>query len=267
MGEECDESIGCIRRWPIVDELSNMAQQGHMKHRSLPFALGCSLLAGLLLVGWPTWNGASLLATFLRTDLDAASKVQAFQTHFESYGIFAPIAYVLLVTVEVVIAPLPGTLLYAPGGAVFGAFWGGLLSLLGNVLGAALAFQIMRRFGQSWARRIGDHDTLSRLQAQLSRHGVGIVFLLRVNPLTSSDLVSYAAGLTPMPLWKLCLGTTLGMAPLCWLQSYASDQLLRTYPGLIYPLLVAGLTYLLLMAVFLVRTMRQTRPVDETDLG
>ena len=66
-----------------------------------------------------------------------------------------------------------------------------------------------------------------------------MVFFLRVNPFTSSDLVSYAAGLTPMPVWKVVLGTAMGMAPLCWLQSYLAEGLMEAFPALLYPLLVA----------------------------
>ncbi len=192
-----------------------------------------------------------MVAVLLRTDLDAAAKVESLRTFFDGFGAGAPLAYVLLVMLEVVIAPLPGAMLYAPGGAIFGGFWGGLLSLIGNVLGAAFAGYLARLLGHRLMQRMEDHATLGQLQNRLARHGVGVVFLLRVNPLTSSDLVSYAAGLTPMPLWKLCLGTALGMAPLCWIQSYASETLLASFPQLLYPLVLAGLGYLV-FAAFLV---------------
>ena len=48
--------------------------------------------------------------------------------------------------VEVVVAPIPGTMLYAPGGVIFGGFLGGLLSLAGNVIGAGIACRLMRAF-------------------------------------------------------------------------------------------------------------------------
>jgi uncharacterized membrane protein YdjX (TVP38/TMEM64 family) len=65
-----------------------------------------------------------------------------------------------------------------------------------------------------------------------------LILLLRVNPLTSSDLVSYAAGLAGIPVWKVMLGTLPGMAPLCWAQAYLADGILRAVPQLLYPLLV-----------------------------
>ena len=46
-----------------------------------------------------------------------------------------------------------------------------------------------------------------------------------------------------MSLWKLLVGTTLGMAPLCYAQAYLAEGLLAAYPRLIYPVLLAGLAY------------------------
>src|SRR5690606_35100276 len=64
-----------------------------------------------------------------------------------SAGAMAPVVYVLAVAVEVVLAPIPGVLLYAPGGAIFGGWWGGTLSLVGNIIGAAVAAWIGATFG------------------------------------------------------------------------------------------------------------------------
>ena len=77
------------------------------------------------------------------------------------------------------------------------------------------------------------------------------MFLIRVNPLTSSDLVSYAAGLSSMRLRDL-LGTTAGMAPLCWIQAYAASGLVEAFPWLIEPLLALALAYVV-AAIWLLR--------------
>ena len=138
---------------------------------------------------------------------------------FEGLGVLAPLAYVALVTVEVVVAPIPGTILYAPAGIIFGGLWGGAFSLIGNVLGAVVSFILMRVLGRSAFEHFIQHEHLERLERRVSDNGVLVVFLLRANPLTSSDIVSYAAGATSMPMWKLLVGTTLGMAPLCFAQA------------------------------------------------
>ena len=83
-----------------------------------------------------------------------------------------------------------------------------------------------------------------------------MIFLLRVNPLTSSDLVSYAAGLTRLSVWKLMLGTLAGMAPLCFAQAYLADGLLAAFPQLIYPLVAACVVYGLVVIWIVIRLLK-----------
>ena len=208
------------------------------------------VLALLTLLGLVAWVAASyfeggIVAIMSSTELAAADKLDELRAFFDGLGVFAPLAYVAIVTVEVVVAPIPGTVLYAPAGVIFGGFWGGVLSLIGNVAGAAVSFALMRALGRSAFERMIEAEQLEDLEQRLVERGALVVFLLRVNPLTSSDIVSYAAGATSMPLRKVLLGTTLGMAPLCFLQAYLAEGLLAAFPRLIYPLLVAGALYAL----------------------
>ena len=219
------------------------------------------MAALVALAGFAIWSYAEggIVATMLGGELSAGQKLERLREFFSMLGAWAPAAYVALVTVEVVVAPIPGTVLYAPGGAIFGGFWGGTLSLLGNILGAGIAFLAMRALGHAAFERFVGREHLERYETHLTDNGVLVVFLLRVNPLTSSDLVSYAAGLTSMPLWKLAAGTTLGMAPLCYLQSYLAQGLLSAYPRLIYPLFVAGFAYVVVFVVVIRRMIARDR--------
>jgi len=205
--------------------------------------LAWGTLAGCVALVVISYAEGGIVSVLLRSDLPAELKLAALRSFFTGLGAAAPLVYVAIVTVEVVVAPIPGTVLYAPAGAIFGGWWGGWLSLAGNITGAALSFLLMRALGRAAFERWVEREHLERLEKRLVDHGVLVVFLLRVNPLTSSDIVSYAAGATAMPMWKLVLGTALGMAPLCFLQSYLAEGLLAAYPRLIYPLLIAGLLY------------------------
>ena len=66
----------------------------------------------------------------------------------ESFGIWAPIIFVLLKISTLVIAPLSGTPLYFLGGALFGGVHGLTLSLLGDFLGSTICFYLSRFYGQ-----------------------------------------------------------------------------------------------------------------------
>ena len=87
--------------------------------------------------------------------------------------------------------------------------------------------------------------------------------LLRINPLTSSDLVSYAAGLTRMPVVALMSATAVGMAPLCYAQAFLSQQLFQAFPWLIWPLVAIGSAYIFLLA----RLALRTKPAREATEG
>ena len=213
----------------------------------------------LALVAWAAISDAEggIVGVMLRVDLPAANKIELLREFFDNLGAWAPLTYVALVTVEVVVAPIPGTILYAPAGVIFGGFWGGLLSLTGNIVGAALSFKLMRVLGRAVFERLVEREHLESFERRLCRNGALVVFLLRINPLTSSDIVSYAAGATAMPMWKLVLGTALGMAPLCFLQAYLAESLLTAFPRLIYPLLLAGLAYAVIFVWVIKQTLRR----------
>ena len=127
------------------------------------------------------------------------------------------------------------------------------MSLAGNVLGAGIACQITRTIGRQRIERYLERPTLQKYLAVIEARGLSIVFLLRLNPFTSSDLVSYAAGLTRIPIWKVMMGTFAGMAPLCFIQAYFSQEIFTAFPRLFYPIILAGVGYL----IFVVHILRQ----------
>lgn len=234
-----------------------------MRNNLLARALAITVIA--LVVGLLGWSYANdgIVHVLMRSGT-ADEKVAALRAFFNRFGAAAPLAYFGFVVLEVVVAPIPGTMLYAPGGVIFGGFWGGLLSLSGNVVGAGIACQLMRVFLGEHAEKYLERSAIARYEEQITRRGAWVIFLLRVNPLTSSDLVSYAAGLTHLSVWKLMLGTLAGMAPLCFAQSYLADGLLTAFPLLIYPLVAACAIYALIVLWVLSHLLKNRHAVVET---
>ena len=187
---------------------------------------------------------------------DSERALDAIARAVASAGPYGPVVYVLAVVVEVMVAPIPGTLLYAPGGAIFGGWWGGTLSLAGNVIGASLAAWIGARFSERLAT-LRDRADVRAIMERVRRRGLAVVVLLRINPVTSSDLVSYAAGLVGVPVSRVALGTLVGMAPLCYAQAHASEWLFRMLPGAGLVLIVFGVAYVALIVWVVVRRPRR----------
>ena len=214
-----------------------------------------AMLSGL---AW-SWISGGFIARILDPNLTASARLEVFRAGFLSAGYWAPLLFIAFTCGEVIIAPIPGLMLYAPGGLIFGPWLGGTLALVGNAIGAGIACSLARTFGERWLARIADDSSIARLQTMLERRGFWLLVLLRLNPLTSSDLLSYAAGFTKIPTWQVMLATTLGMAPLCYLQSWLSDSVFHRWPFLLWPLLICGIVYVLVVVIILIRTFQLSR--------
>jgi uncharacterized membrane protein YdjX (TVP38/TMEM64 family) len=54
---------------------------------------------------------------------------------------------------------------------------------------------------------------------------MGIVFVSRVLPFVSFDIVSYAAGLTVLSFWRFALATLAGIAPSSFVLAHFGDEM------------------------------------------
>lgn len=114
-------------------------------------------------------------------------------------GGWAPVIFVILCALSLVIAPLSGSSLFIVGGTLFGKEMGGFLSLIASVLGCSMNFWISKQFGRTLVRQLvgkKNFAALERFTRRLKGHR-GLLYLTLVMPL-SQDVVSYAAGLTPI---------------------------------------------------------------------
>lgn len=204
-----------------------------------------------LMIGWAVWSyeAGGLVHVLTAVPPEGQSRLHVLREYVLAWGPLAPLAYVGTVMLEVLVAPIPGTLLYAPGGVIFGGLAGGALSLVGNVLGATLATYLARTFGARWFARRHHTGRLAHYRARLAERGAWIIFLLRINPLTSSDLVSYAAGLAGVSPTRVAIGTFFGMAPHCFLQAYLAASIFEALSARL--LLAIGVTAaVLVLALF-----------------
>jgi len=148
-------------------------------------------------------------------------------SYIRSFGVFSHVAFVLIVVLEVVLAPIPPFALYIIGGILFGGFYGGALALAGNTIGAYIDFMIARNLMKKGIEKKVDIKLRRTFERYFERFGTVSIFLLRVNPVTSSDLVSYLAGLTSLRPVPFLVATTLGLAPLVFFQTLVGDNLFQ----------------------------------------
>jgi uncharacterized membrane protein YdjX (TVP38/TMEM64 family) len=172
----------------------------------------------------------------------------------DSFGVFSYLIFILLVILEVVLAPIPPLALYVAGGALFGTFLGGTLTLIGNLIGAIIAFWIARRFGRKFVEKRVDEKTRKKFDKFSEKYGGFSLFLLRINPFTTSDLFSYLAGLTKMKVKTFILGTGLGLLPMIFVQAYFGEAFVKSHPMLYSVLLWLSVAYLVIFVYLIWRT-------------
>ncbi|MDP9479831.1 MAG: VTT domain-containing protein, partial [Actinomycetota bacterium] len=84
------------------------------------------------------------------------------------------------------------------------------LTWLGALLGGVISFWISRWLGRDF---VAGTERMQRLDRYVDQHGTITIFVLRLLPLVSFDVISYAAGLSSIPFWKFFLASALGMVP------------------------------------------------------
>ncbi|KAF0220094.1 MAG: hypothetical protein FD174_1539 [Geobacteraceae bacterium] len=168
----------------------------------LPWVKGMVLVLLLVVLGafaWrevpPEWLDPERIKVFL-----------------EGMGFMAPLAFILLRTVGIVVTVVPNAPLDIAAGVLFGPLWGTVYSLLGSEAGAIVCFLLARALGREAITRLLHRDiTFSDRIAR--RHLAYIILFARLEPVFSFALVSYGAGLTRMSLRAFALSTLLGMTP------------------------------------------------------
>lgn len=114
-------------------------------------------------------------------------------------GPLAPLIFIPLCAVSLIVAPLSGSSLYVLGGALFGKGYGFVLSLIATQIGCNANFWISRKFGRKVAARFIGHSHMDELDQMIQRikSHHSIFYMAVIMPL-SQDVVSYAAGLTKL---------------------------------------------------------------------
>lgn len=144
----------------------------------------------------------------------------AIGTYLQGFGIWAPVASLALMVVQAVAAPVPAILVAFANGLAFGVFWGGLLTLAGQTLAAAICFGIARALGRRSVAALAGKLGLEAADRWLSQWGARGIFLLRLVPGISFDVISYGAGLTGIEFRPFILATAIGTAPQAFLYAY-----------------------------------------------
>jgi len=146
--------------------------------------------------------------------------IAAIQERVVNLGTWSAICYPLFFAACNILL-LPGGILSVGSGFFFGLWWGFVIVLLGNSIGAAISFALSRWLRRRWfGRRLSRNPTLKILEPAVAREGWKIIFLSQLHPFFPTSLLNYLYGLTTIRFRTYMLWTSVGRAPGIFLYVY-----------------------------------------------
>jgi uncharacterized membrane protein YdjX (TVP38/TMEM64 family) len=173
-------------------------------------------------------------------------------------GVAGPAAIVALMMLAILVSPIPSAPIALAAGALYGQTWGTGYIALGAELGALAAFGLARLLGRDALQRwLGNRLPNVRLGSQGAL--MTLVFVSRLLPFISFDIVSYAAGFTTLAWWRFALATLAGILPASFLLAHFGGEMATgELDRIMYAVLALGLlTGIPLAAVYLRERMRK----------
>jgi uncharacterized membrane protein YdjX (TVP38/TMEM64 family) len=164
---------------------------------------------------WFVWvhRGQSLWAVSFLAD-------RKFLKHWlRGLGPLAPVAFIVIQALQVIVSPIPGDVTGFLGGYLFGEWLGVIYSTVGLTLGSVGAFLVGRWLGGEFIQRLVSPETWARLGFLIEAEGAVLCFVVFLLPGVPKDVACYLFGMSPIPLWLFALASTVGRLPTTWVLS------------------------------------------------
>jgi len=158
------------RRWKIV------------------FTVLVIVLAGVLIYFYLQRNGL----------IEFFSSKERIQEYVAGYGIWAPIAFLILQIFQVIIAPIPGNVTTIAGGVLFGFWVSCAISMVAIFIGSMICFWLAKTYGRPLVIKLVREETVDKYLIELSSRQRLALILLFLFPFFPDDALCLIAGLTPM---------------------------------------------------------------------
>jgi uncharacterized membrane protein YdjX (TVP38/TMEM64 family) len=122
-----------------------------------------------------------------------------------AWGWMAPLVFIAIQALQVIISPIPGEIFY---------------STIGLTIGTLFCFWVGRKWGEPLVRPWLSEHHWNQMNFILEAEGAIICFILYLIPGFPKDIISYLFGISPMPFWLFAVVSTVGRLPGTWISSY-----------------------------------------------
>jgi uncharacterized membrane protein YdjX (TVP38/TMEM64 family) len=156
--------------------------------------------------------GGFLAVVFYLVAVARVINIDEIRRVVSATGPAAPLTYVVLSALVGALF-VPGSILAAGSGLLFGPLEGVFVTLGATVGTAIFASFVGRRAGRDSARALLGDKRADRFDGLIERHGLWAVVGQRFVPGISDALASYTFGAFGVPVWQMAVGSFIGSAP------------------------------------------------------
>ncbi len=137
----------------------------------------------------------------------------ALRSYVESWETHAPLAFIMIQILQVLLAPIPGEFTGAVGGFIFGVWPNVIYSTIGLTIGSMLAFMASKIIGMPLVKYFVSEKHLRKFHFLTERRGALMAMVLFAIPGVPKDILSYILGLSPMGVLTFFWVSSLGRIP------------------------------------------------------
>lgn len=185
-----------------------------MKHKSV--VLFFTILLAIIFSFYLYSNFHSIKK--LLTIFTNGSELNSF---LNSFGYLSWFIYFLLQMFQVVIFIIPGELIQATGGYVFGTYIGTFISFLGIGIGSSLLFILCHKYGRTFVQKFVSNDFYKKFEKIVnSKDKRLIIFILYLIPGIPKDSLVMICALTDIDLKNFIMFSMIGRLPALFLSTY-----------------------------------------------
>ena len=143
-----------------------------------------------------------------------ARQPEQFRAWVEDFGLLGKVVFVGMVVLQVLVAFIPGEPIELAAGYAFGFLEGSLLTLVGFLIGSAMVYLLVKKFGVKLVEVFFDRKKINEFSfLKNPKKTRAIALILMTIPGTPKDFLSYFAGLTQLKMGEWLAIVAIGRLP------------------------------------------------------
>lgn len=154
---------------------------------------------------------ATMILIFICFRNHVFTSPESLQEYLMQFHLWAPVIFIAIQIIQVVLPIIPGGLTCVAGVLCFGPFWGFIYNYISICIGSCINFLLIRRYGKSLLIRLSSPKVYEKyigwidMGQRFDRLFAIAIFL----PVAPDDFLCMLAGLTKMTFQKFVLIITL----------------------------------------------------------